>query len=139
MAKYPAKGAKVYFGASNPPTQLIGQLGDSEFDTGDRDGLIDATTHDTSGTRQKLDNKLKQPAKISGEIFYDPNDTNHDNLRGKHESYATGYAKIVLPNSSSSSWTFPARISQFTVGLPVADKMTAKILVEGMDASSFVQ
>ncbi len=137
MAKYPAKGAKVYFDTNNPPTTLIGQMGDSEFDTGERDGLVDATTHDTSLTRDKIDNKLKEPPKLDGEIIYDPADVVHESLRAKQKTYATGYCKVELPDAGAAQWVFPARVRTFGVGLPVADKMAAKISIEGMGDDTF--
>lgn len=138
MAKYPAKGALVYFAAANPPTVLIGQMGDAEFDTGERDGLLDSTTHDTSLTRDKLDNTLKQPAKLSGDIIYDPAAVDHEGLRAQQESGASGYfCKVVLPDAGAAQWIFPARCAMFVIGLPVADKMSAKISIEGKGANAF--
>jgi hypothetical protein len=137
MAKYPAKGALVYFGSANPPTTLIGQMGDCEFDTGERDGLLDSTTHDTSNTREKLDNTLKQPPKLGGDILYDPADTVHEIVRSNQQVYAAGYCKVVLPDAGNAQWVFPARVMSFVVGLPVADKMSAKIAIEGMGAATF--
>ncbi len=136
--KYPAKGALVYFGTANPPTTLIGQMGDAEFDTGERDGLLDSTTHDTSLVRDKLDNTLKQPPKLGGEILYDPASTEHEILRSKQAAHSTVmYCKVVLPDAGNAQWIFPARCASFVVGLPVADKMSAKIAIEGMGAEAF--
>ena len=136
--KYSAKGTILYFGSANPPSTQVLQIGDIELDLGERVGLADVTTHDnTTGVREKLDVGFKEPAKVSFDIVYDPADAVHEDMRLVELTYAVRYAKIVLPDAGTAQWVGSARVSSFNIGAPVADKLTAKVVLELLGAFTF--
>ncbi len=138
MAKYAAKGTKVYFGSASPPTTEVLNLKDIELDLGDRIGLLDTADHnDTTGVRTKMDAGWKEPARISFEIDYDPADTVHEDMRAVHATYAARNVKIVLPDAGNAQWVGGARVSSFAVGAPVADKLTARVTIDLLGAFTF--
>ena len=138
MAKYSAKGTLLYFGSANPPTTQVLQCGDISLDLGERAPLLDVTTHDSStGVRAKMDVLFKEPAKISFEILYDPADTVHEDLRASEGTYAVRYTKIVLPDTGAAQWVGQARVASFQIGAPVADKLTAQVVIELLEAFTF--
>lgn len=135
--KYKTKGSTLKFGASNPPTAIVGQLGDSTFDVGERVATLDITTHDnTSGVLDKLDPGLMNPPKLDGEIVLDPNDTVHEALRAAQASGSTNYAQLILTNSTNSKFTWACRVSRFTVPIPVNGKLVAQISLEGLGGAT---
>lgn len=138
MAKYAAKGTKVYFGSANPPTTEVLNLQDIELDTGERDSLLDTSDHNnTDGVHSKLDNGWKSPAKLSFEIEYDPADTVHEDMRSCEATYAARNVKIVLPDSGNAQWVGACRVASFTIGAPVAEKLTARVALELLGAFTF--
>lgn len=138
MAKYAAKGTKVYFGTASPPTTQVLNLKDVELDLGDRIGLLDTADHnDTTGIRTKIDSGWKEPARISFEIDYDPADTVHEDMRSTHATYAARNVKIDLPDAGAASWTGACRVSSFAIGAPVADKLTARVTIDLLGAFAF--
>lgn len=141
MAKYRTKGSTLKFGASNPPTATVGQLGDSTFDPGERVATIDDTTHDnTSGVLDKLDPGFQQPPVLDGEIVLDPNDAVHEALRAAFFSGATNYAQLILTNATNSKFTWACRVKRFGIPVPVNGKLVAQISLEGLGgATTYVQ
>jgi len=139
MAKYAAKGTLVYFATANPPTtQSVLGIEDVEIDLGERDPLLDMTTHDNStGVREKQDNGLKQPAKLTLSILYDPADAVHEDLRGAEQTYAAKYVKLTLPDSGAASWVGACRVASFVIGAPVDGKLTARVVIDLIGAFTF--
>lgn len=138
MAKYSAKGTEVYFGSASPPTTEVVNLKDVEIDLGERVGLLDTADHNnTDGVRSKIDSGWKEPARISFEIDYDPADTVHGDMRACHATYAARNVKIVLPDTGAATFVGACRVSSFSIGAPVADKLTARVVLDLLGALTF--
>jgi hypothetical protein len=138
MAKFKTKGLIAKIGTVNPPITAIVQLGDSTLDLGERDALINATTHDTStGTHAFLDPGFKSPASFSGEILYDPADTVHEVVRAAHAAGTTLYLLITLPDTGAAEFLFPCRVRNLSLPLPVMGKLMMNIDCEGLEGTTF--
>ena len=138
MAKFKSKGLSALIGASNPPTTAILQLGDGNIDLGEREGLIDVTTHDNStGVTEQLDNGFKTPMSFSGEILYDPADSVHEVIRAALDAGTALYIKLVLPDTGAATFIAACRVKSFGVAVPVKGKLSAQLSVEGMGATTF--
>lgn len=138
MPRYPAKGTKIYFGSANPPTTEVLNLGDIEFDPGER--LEALPTHDhnnTSGVLTKMDSGWKQAASLSFAIDYDPADTVHEDMRAVHATYAARNVKLVLPDAGNATIVGPVRVKSFPTALPVSGKVTNQVVLEFLDAFTF--
>jgi len=135
--KYKTKGSTLKFGASNPPTAVVGQLGDSTFDPGERVSTLATTTHDnTTGILDKLDPGFQNPPSLEGEIVVDPNDTVHEALRAAQFSGASNYAQLILTNSTNSKFTWACRVKRFGIPIPVHGKLVAQISIEGLGGAT---
>lgn len=140
MAKFKTKGLIFKFGASNPPTTAVAQCGDGSINFGERESLIDATTHDNSnGVSDMLDNGFKTPMSFDGELLFDPADTQHEAIRAAQESGATNYVQLVLPDTGNATLTAAVRVKSFSVPMPVKGKLVAQISVEGLGAHTYAQ
>lgn len=138
MSKYKTKGAQLLLDTVNPPVTQVGQLGDSSLELGDREALVDATTHDnTTGVTDMIDNGFKAPCKLTGTLIYDPADTVHESIRASQQSGAQLWAKLILANATSSSFLFQCRILKCTLPLPVKGKMELQVEIEGIGAYTF--
>ena len=138
MAKFKTKGAILKIGAANPPTTALSQLGDFTYDNGERDSLINATTHDTSsGVHEYLDPGFKSAPSISGEFLYDPANAVHEVVRAAATSGATLYALLILPDDGDAEFLFPVRVASCSIGLPVMGKLAMTIKLEGLAAETF--
>lgn len=138
MAKFKTKGFDLKIGASNPPTATLTQLGDGTLELGEREALVDATTHDSSGgIKEFLDTGYKNPPSYSGEFLYDPADAVHEVVRAAHAAGTTLYFKGTLPDTGAAVFLFPVRVRNFSVGLPVQGKLSASITLEGLGAETF--
>lgn len=137
MAKYKTKGCILKVGVANPPTVVLGQLGDSTIDLGARAALQDSTTHDnTSGTFDKLDVGFIEPPKISGDIMYDPADSQHETIRAAHQAGTLLYYQLILPTTPPKPFTFQGRVSGFSIPVPVNGKLMGNLSVDGVGAYS---
>lgn len=138
MAKYKTKGVIAKIAAANPPTTAIVQLGDSTLELGERDALINATTHDTStGTHEFLDPGFKTPASFNGEILYDPADAVHEVIRAAHDAGTSLYFECTLPDAGAAKFLFQCRVKNCGLPLPVMGKLTLNVTLEGLAATTF--
>ncbi len=140
MSKFKTKGLVFKFGAANPPTATTAQCGDGSIDFGEREGLIDSTTHDnTDGVSEMLDNGFKTPNSFEMELMWDPDDATHEALRAAQESGATNYGQLVFPNTGNATLTGPVRVKSFGVPMPVKGKLAANVSLEGLGAFTYAQ
>lgn len=138
MAKFKTKGATLKFGASNPPTDAVGQLGDSTLDLGEREALVDITTHDnTSGTTDQLDVGFVAPPTLSGELLYDPADTEHEAMRAAHAAGTAEYALVTLPDAGAATILFPCIVASLGLPVPVKGKLSMTFTLKGTGAYTF--
>lgn len=138
--KFKAKGLIFKFGATNPPTATVAQVGDGTLNFGDREAAIDVTDHNTVGnTTEKLDNGWKEPFSFDGELHWDPDDATHEALRAALESGASNYAQYIIPNTGQAAVTGICRVKSLSAPLPVKGKLALNISIEGMAAGSFAQ
>jgi hypothetical protein len=141
MAKFKTKGLVFKFESANPPTVVIAQLGDGTLNLGEREALLDTTSHDNStGETEHLDNGFKAPWSFDAEIFFDPANTGHEALRAAHASPNTSdRGMIVLPDTGAAQITGPVRIKSMTIPVPVKGVLKANISVEGLSAGTYSQ
>lgn len=138
MAKFKSKGATLKAEAANPPTVSVGQLGDFTFDLGEREGLIDVTTHDNAtGVAEQLDNGFKTPCSLSGELLYDPAAAVHEVLRSAQDAGTALYFLVTLPDSGAATFLFQGRVKSISMPLPVKGKLSINIMIEGTGAYTF--
>lgn len=138
MAKFKTKGFTLLVGTPNPPTTALTQLGDGTLDLGERDAMINVTTHDTSaGTHEQLDPGFKACPSWSGEYLYDPADAVHEVVRAAHAAGTTLYFKGTLPDTGAAVFLFPCRVKSLSIGLPVMGKLSASVTFEGLSAETF--
>jgi hypothetical protein len=138
MAKFKTKGLVAKIGAVNPPTTTVIQMGDSTLDLGERDALINATTHDTStGTHEFLDPGFKAPASYSGELLYDPADSVHEVIRAAHAAGTTMFLLLTLPDAGNAEFLFSGRVRNLSLPLPVMGKLSMNVDFEGIAATTF--
>lgn len=136
--KFKAKGLILKVGASNPPTTAVVQLGDSNIDCGEREGLLDVTTHDnTTGVSEMLDNGFKTPLSISGEILWDPADAVHEVLRAAQDAGTSLYALAILPDTGAAQFLASVRVKSLGIALPVKGKLSANVTLEGLASTTF--
>lgn len=140
MAKFKTKGLIFKFGASNPPSTSVAQCGDGTINFGEREALLDVTTHDNStGVSEMLDNGFKTPMSFDCELMFDPADSQHEAIRAAQESGATNYVQLVLPDTGAATLTAAIRVKSFSVPMPVKGKLVANISVEGLAATTYAQ
>lgn len=141
MAKFKTKGLQFKFEAANPPTVVIAQLGDGTLNLGEREALLDVTSHDNStGETDHLDNGFKAPWSFDAEIYFDPANTGHEALRAAHASPgASDRGMVIIPDTGAAQITGPCRIKSFSVPVPVKGALKAMISVEGLTAGTYTQ
>lgn len=138
-SKFKSKGLIFKFGAANPPTTVVAQCGDGTLNLGEREALIDVTTHDNAtGVTDMLDNGFKAPFSFDGELLFDPDDVTHEAIRAALSSGATNnYALFILPNTGVAQIVGAVRVKSFTVPVPVKGKLSAQISLEGLGAATY--
>lgn len=117
---------------------LVAQLGDGTLDLGEREGLVDVTTHDNStGTTDQLDVGFKAPMSYTGEILWDPANTQHELLRSALEAGTELFMRFILPDAGAAQWDAKVRVKSMSSPAPVKGKLSANISLEGVGASTF--
>jgi hypothetical protein len=138
MAKFKTKGIIVKIGLTAAPTTPLPQLGDCTYDNGERDALINATTHDTTGgIHEFLDPGFRSPPSFSGEMLYDPANVVQEVVRAAHVSGATVYVNLTRPDTGAATTEFPARVKTLSEPFPVMGKMMMNFVFEGLSAETF--
>lgn len=138
MAKFKVKGCSLKYGASANPSTVVGQLGDCTLDLGEREGLVDVTTHDnSSGTTDQLDVGYVSPPSLSGELIWDPADTQHAAIRAAHTAGTAGFALVTLSDTGAATIEFPCRVKSMSAPLPVKGKLACSFVLEGTGAYTF--
>ncbi len=136
--KFKTKGLVAKIGITSPPSTAIVALGDSTLELGERDSLIQSTTHDSpSGTHEFLDPGYKAPASFSGEILYDPADTVHELIRAAHAAGTTLYLLLALPDTGNAEFLFGGRVRNLSLPLPIMGKLVINVDFEGTGATTF--
>lgn len=138
MAKFKSKGLVFKFGALNPPTEVVAQCGDGTLNLGEREALIDVTTHDSTDV-ELLDNGFKTPFSFDGELLFDPANPQHEALRAAHTSGASNYALFTLPDTGAAQIVGAVRVKSFSVPVPVKGKLSAQVSLEGLAAGTWTQ
>lgn len=140
MAKFKSRGLIVKIGAANPPTTAIAQLGDGTLDLGEREGLVDVTTHDnTTGVVEQLDVGFKMPLTFQGDILWDPADTVHEVIRAAQDAGTLLYFLIIIPDAGTAQFLAQVRVKSISAPLPVKGKLSASLSIEGVGSSTFTQ
>lgn len=141
MAKFKSKGLQVKIGTSSyVAATTIAQLGDGTLELGEREGLVDVTTHDnTTGTTDQLDVGFKSPLSYSGEILWDPDDVVHELLRSSLEAGTELFCRIILSNTGAAQFDAKVRVKALSSPQPVKGKLGCNVSLEGVGATTFTQ
>lgn len=124
MAKIAAKGVIAKYAATATPTTAIAQLLELSLNIGDR-GMINATTHDSTTTKDYIVEPLRDTNEVSGKICYDPANTVHELMRNHNASGTKGYLTVILPDAGAAQWDMSGYITRF--GIPTLNPETGKL------------
>ena len=127
MAKYSAKGTKLQVTISGVLTD-IPALRDITLGVGQTD-LLDATTHDSTGSFREFLNGFKDSDESTYTIVYDPANATHEFIRAAHGGAAVVFA-MVLPDAGAATFTFSALVRSFTVNAPVDGVLEASFTLK---------
>lgn len=114
MAKYPAKGVILKYGATADPSSVVTNKAEVGFEDGERE-LIDSTTHENTVTKSYLDSGLRDTAGIPLRLLLDPADTQHELMRSHWSSGTGGYATLILPDAGAAQWTGPVQVMMWQI------------------------
>lgn len=114
MAKIPALGAIVKYGASASPTTELAQVKSVSFDQGSRE-QIDTTTHDNTVSKEYQDAKLRDTASLEITILYDPANSGHEAVRAAHAAGTLYYITLVLPDSGAAQFALSGYFTDFSI------------------------
>jgi len=112
--KYSAKGSILKSGSTAAPTTSLASVKSIGFNIGAR-ALIDATTHDNSGTKAYVDSGLKDTSELQLNLLADPDDTAHEAVRAAHAAGTPWYFTLVLPNSGAAQWALLGIILEMSI------------------------
>lgn len=138
--KFTAKGAIAKYAATATPTTTIDNLLEVSITIGDR-GMINATTHGSTTTKDYLAEPLRDTNEVSGKICYDPADTIHELMRNHQNAGTKGYLTIVLPDTGAAQWAMSGYITRFSVPTlnPETGKLEADFTFKADTVDAFTQ
>lgn len=137
MAKFKALGTQLQMATVGAPTVFttVAQIRTISGPGGDTDE-IDVTTHDSAAGFKETLAGFKDPGEISIEGILDASAATHDGTTGLAARYTDGATvnwKMILPDTGSSTLTFPGWVKNFTIDSSFDDalKFSATIRVAG--------
>lgn len=96
--------------------------------------VIDMTSHDSTTGYREFVQGLKDGGEVSFDIIYVPAGVTHKNASGGllwyYEQGGTAQHSIVFPDSATTTWTFDAFVTNFEVGAPIDDKLSASVTIK---------
>lgn len=134
MPKYAAKGTKLQITITSTLTD-IPALRDISLGVGQAD-LLDATTHDSSGSFREFINGFKDSDEATYTIVYDPANAVHEAIRAAHGGASVAFA-LVLPDAGNATFAFSALVRTFTVNAPVDGILEASFTLKPTGAITF--
>jgi predicted secreted protein len=90
----------------------------------------DVTSHSSTGGWEEHIPTILRSGEISFEVNLVPSDTSHAALRTAFTNRTRRNWKLVFPDSSSTTWSFAAYVTGFSVSAPVAGKLGAEITLK---------
>ena len=95
----------------------VKSIGDWELEA----EMADTTSHDSpGGYREKFPTGIFNQEDVEMVLNYDPADGGHDNITGLmnvHLNKTLRAYKIILPDTSSTTWTFEAYVTKFATNI----------------------
>jgi hypothetical protein len=139
MGKISAKGFIVKQGASATPTDVLPFVDSVGINVGDV-ALIETTTHDSTNTKDYVDEGLRDTSEIEIVLLYDPTNAQHEALRAAHAARTPWYMTLVSPDSGAAQWAELGRVLSFNVVPATArDPLKANVRFKATGAGTFTQ
>ena len=94
---------------------------------------VDGTHHGSTGGWEEVIPTILRSGTVPFTIQYDPTDATHDASTGLIADMVNKTLRnyeLVLPDDSSTTWSFSAYVVGFTPGAPHDDKLTAECEVK---------
>lgn len=107
------KGAQIKHGASATPTTVLAGVRSIAVTGGER-GMIDATCHDSSTTREYIKAPLRDTFGLNVTLAHDPADTGHEAIRAAYAAGTLYYLTLILPDAGAAQWELSGTITNFT-------------------------
>jgi hypothetical protein len=93
----------------------------------------DGTHHSSTGGYEEVIATILRTGTVTLTIQYDPTDATHDASTGLiyewTQKTTTNY-QLVFPDTSSTTWTLPCKVTGFTPAAPVGGKLTAEVTLK---------
>jgi hypothetical protein len=109
------KGAVVKHGTSATPSTVLAGVR-SVGKTGGERGMIDATCHDSSNTKEYIKGPLRDTLGLTITIAHDPADAGHEAIRAAHAAGTLYYFTLVLPEAGLAEYALSGTITSFLEG-----------------------
>lgn len=103
--RYATKGGIVKHGASATPTTNLAGVRNIAIAGGDRQ-LIDASCHDSTGTKEYILSPLRDTMDLTITVAWDPADTGHEAIRAAFAANTKYYLTVVFPDGGNAQYAF---------------------------------
>lgn len=91
---------------------------------------IDVTAHDSPDQTKEYISGLIETGEISFEIFFDPNNDQHQELVAIKDSGETRNWKVIAPDAELTEFAFAAFVTAIELSFPVEDAVTAEVSIK---------
>lgn len=103
----------------------------------------DVTAHDSPGRWEEHVGTILRSGEVTFDIVYDPADGTHDASTGLLDALESDTAggrdyKLIFSDTANTTWTFPALVTGFEPGNPVADGRSASVSLKITGAPTLV-
>ena len=126
---------KMGDGASPEVFTTIGEVGD--FEDSDDTELVEATNHDSLGSRREYIAGLIDGAEIQFPVNYIPDHATHDRSTGLRSKLRTTVNFRLEEPGNDEGIEFAAVVMGITRAFPVADKMTMTVTLKKTGSPSY--
>lgn len=139
ITKISAKGTVIKHGSTASPTDVLEGVRSVSLNQGARE-MLDATTHDSTTTKEYVDSGLRETPELEVEITLDPTNTGHNAIRGAHAAGTLYYITLVLPDSGVAQWALTGYVTDFRVpNLATNAVLSATFTFKARSVDTFTQ
>lgn len=134
------KGAIVKRAATATPTNVVPGVRNVVPDGGERT-LIDATCHDSSGTKEYIMSPLRDTLGVTLTVAWDPADTQHEAMRAAFVANTKEYLTLVYPDAGAAQHALEGYYTDFKVlGMnPTDGVLEAQFVYKAVAAETYTQ
>lgn len=138
MAKFAAKGWVAKYAATATPTTSITNLKSVRLTGGARQ-MLDATTHESTTTKDYIPSPLRDTNEAILRFLYDPADTIHELVRSHWSAGTKGYLTLISPDTGNANFVHSGNITewQITDQDPETGLLEVEITFKADSADSF--